>query len=94
MACKTSARFPAIFGSGAIGINDRAEVVGLSVDANFNFRAFLWRNSVMTDLNTLVAGDSPLFLIIAISVNTRSEIMGLAVDKNSGEAHAFLATPN
>jgi probable HAF family extracellular repeat protein len=80
-------------GSGAIGINDRAEVVGLSVDANFNFRAFLWRNGAMTDLNTLVPRDSPLSLIIAISVNFRGEIVGLAVDKNSGDAHAFLATP-
>jgi hypothetical protein len=35
-----------------------------------------------------------LFLIFAISVNARGEIVGLALDKLTGDAHAFLATPN
>jgi probable HAF family extracellular repeat protein len=40
--------------SGALGINDRGEVIGVSLDANFNLRAVVWHNCVPIDLNTLV----------------------------------------
>jgi probable HAF family extracellular repeat protein len=79
--------------SSAISINDAGEVVGVSFDASFNFRAFLRRSGVMIDLNTLIPADSPLLLIVATSINARGQITGIAVEKSNGEAHAFLATP-
>ena len=79
--------------SAANGINDAGEVVGVSLDANFNPRAFLRQNHTMTDLNTLIPADSPLFLITACSINSSGEIIGIAVEKSSGKFHGYLATP-
>jgi len=80
------------FASYALGINDSGEVVGASLDASFNARAMLWENGKITDLNTLIPGGSPLFLIQASKINSSGEIVGLAVT-STGEPHAFLATP-
>jgi probable HAF family extracellular repeat protein len=79
--------------SAAIGINDAGEVVGVSLDASFNPRAFLRHGGVMTDLNTLVPAASPLFLLTACSINSHGEIIGIAVEKSSGDVHGYLATP-
>ncbi|MCU1263086.1 MAG: hypothetical protein JWO80_5971 [Bryobacterales bacterium] len=84
--------------SAAAGINDRGEVVGTSYDAsdnfaNLNLTAFLWRNGKMTDLNTLVPGGSPLFLLFATGINSRGDIVGFGVT-SAGDLHAFLATPS
>jgi probable HAF family extracellular repeat protein len=78
--------------SNAISINDGGSVVGVSLDPNFNPRAFLWEKGVMTDLNTLVVGDSPLYLLTGCSVNSRGEITGLGLT-SSGEIHTYLAVP-
>jgi probable HAF family extracellular repeat protein len=80
------------YASLALGINDEGEVVGASLDANFNARATLWKNGVITDLNTLIAGNPGLSLQLALSINSRGEITGVA-QTSSGEVHAFLATP-
>jgi probable HAF family extracellular repeat protein len=85
---------PGDMASNAPGINDKGEVVGVSLDASFNPRAFLWRNGVMTDLNTLVAPSSTLYLLTGCSINDNGEIVGLAVDTGTGEPHAYLASPN
>jgi probable HAF family extracellular repeat protein len=80
------------FASLALGINDGGKVVGASLDANFDPRAFLWENGVMTDLNTLVAANpSGLYLLEAVSIDSRGEITGLALA--NGQAHGFLAIP-
>jgi probable HAF family extracellular repeat protein len=76
----------------SISINDAGSVVGASLDANFNPRAFLWQKGVMTDLNTLIAGDSPLYLLTGCSINSRGEITGLGLT-GTGEIHTYLATP-
>jgi probable HAF family extracellular repeat protein len=78
--------------SNSISINDAGSVVGLSLDASFNPRAFLWEKGVMTDLNTLVAGNSPLYLLTGCSINSRGEITGLGLT-STGEIHTYLATP-
>ncbi len=76
----------------ALGINDGGEIVGLSLDANFNPRAYLRQNGVMNDLNSLIPANSPLYLLIACSINSSGEIVGLAVT-NTGEVHGYLAAP-
>ena len=78
--------------SNGISINDGGSVVGVSLDANFNPRAFLWRRGLMTDVNTLIVGDSPLYLLTACSINSRGEITGLGLT-STGEIHTYLATP-
>ncbi len=80
------------YASLALGINDSGEVVGASLDSNFNLRATLWKNGALTDLNTLIAGNPGLSLEEAVSINSRGEITGVAQTSN-GETHAFLATP-
>jgi probable HAF family extracellular repeat protein len=76
----------------SISINDAGTVVGASLDASFNLRAFLWEKGVMTDLNTLIAGDSPLYLLTGCSINSRGEITGLGLT-STGEIHTYLASP-
>jgi len=76
----------------ALGINDKGEVVGASLDANFSPRAFLWENGAMTDLNTLIPASSGFYLLLANSINSNGEIVGLGAT-SSGKLHGFLATP-
>ncbi len=76
----------------SISINEAGSVIGASLDANFNPRAFLWEKGVMTDLNTLIARDSPLYLLTGCSINSRGEITGLGMT-STGELHAYLAKP-
>ena len=79
--------------SAAIGINDNGQIVGVSLDANFNPRAFLRQGQELIDLNTLVPAGSPLYLATGCSINAAGEIIGIAFD-NSGNVHAYLAVPN
>jgi probable HAF family extracellular repeat protein len=67
-------------------------VVGLSFDLAAVPRAFVWRNGAMTDLNTLVPADSPLYPLWATSINSSGGIAGFGA-ANSGGLHALLATP-
>ncbi len=76
----------------SISINNGGAVVGASLDANFSPRAFLWEKGVMTDLNTLLVGNSPLYLLTGCSINSRGEITGLGL-ASTGEIHTYLATP-
>jgi probable HAF family extracellular repeat protein len=73
-------------------INNRSQVVGFSIGP-FGPRAFLWEKGVMSDLNTLVPANSPLYLLQALSINDLGEIVGLALNADNSEVHAFLAIP-
>jgi probable HAF family extracellular repeat protein len=80
--------------SGAFGLNDRGEVVGGSCDQNFNCRAYLWQDGLMTDINTLVKpGSTQLYLVFGNDINAEGEIAGFAVDQSTGEFRGFLAIP-
>jgi probable HAF family extracellular repeat protein len=78
--------------SAAIAINDAGDAVGASVDDQFNPRAFIVHNGVMSDLNKFIPADSELYLWTACSINSRGEIIGIASTSN-GDIHAYLATP-
>jgi len=85
---------PGDVGSDADGINNLGQVVGGSWDADGNDRAYVWQNGVMTDLNTLIPADSPLYLIEATgTINDWGQIAGIALVISTGEVHGFLATP-
>jgi probable HAF family extracellular repeat protein len=83
---------PGDVASFSISINDAGSAVGGSLDAKFNPRAFLWEKGVMTDLNTRIAGHSPLHLLTGCSINSRGEITGLGMTSN-GQIHTYLAIP-
>lgn len=85
---------PGDFASTAISINDPGVVVGLSLDSNFNERAFVWANGTMTDLNAvLTSNPQKLYLLQANSINASGEIVGIAATAN-GDLHGFLASPD
>ena len=86
------ATIPGDYASVAVGANDRGEVVGASVDKNGNPRAFLRRNGMMIDLNTLLPANSPIYALVAQFINASGEIAGFGVN-GGGQTHAFLATP-
>lgn len=81
----------------AFGVNSKGQVVGGTVDSNFNWsHAFIWQNDVMTDLNTLFLPGSNLRATFAGKINERGQIGGMAIvlsgpDKDN--VHAFLAIP-
>jgi len=78
----------------ATAISDRGQVVGLSLDANFNLRAVFWQNGTITNLNDLVPAETPLFLQTACSINGKGQITGIALTKGTAnDFHAYLATP-
>jgi probable HAF family extracellular repeat protein len=83
---------PGDVASVGLAVNDAGEVTGISFDKDNNPRTFVWRDGVMTDLNTLVPADSPLYLVLACSLNAGGQIAGIGVDDN-GEVHGFMATP-
>ena len=47
----------------------------------------------MYDLNDLVYGHSPLYLLHGFGINSAGEIVGFAFNTNTGEVHGFLCDP-
>jgi probable HAF family extracellular repeat protein len=88
---------PGDVNSAGLGINDRGDVVGASIDgplATGNPRPFIWQNGRMSDLNALIPADSPLYLLGVFWINDAGQIAVLGLDVNTFEIHAFLASPN
>jgi probable HAF family extracellular repeat protein len=86
--------------SEALGINEAGQVVGVSYAAGFaNPRAFIYENGKMTDLNTLISGNSGLTLQVAQDINDEGVIVGQAIGQGSGACGAssngcaFVAIP-
>lgn len=77
-------------------INASEQVVGSSISSctadEPTFRAFLWEDGVMLDLNNLIPTGSPLYLQVVQTINDRGEIAGQGAD-SSGNNHAFLLIP-
>ena len=76
----------------AIAINDSDEIVGVSTDLATQFTATLWKHGVPVDLNTLIPGNSSLYLISGCSINASGQIIGLAID-TSGNFHGYELNP-
>lgn len=80
----------------ATSINAKEQVVGGSfsdcTSQSPNFRAFLWEEGSLFDLNALVPSGSSLYLQLVETINDRGEIAGTGVDA-SGNQHAFLLIP-
>ena len=93
LGMKDLGTLPGDFLSEALGIDNEGRLVGASCDEAFNCRAFLWQHGLMTDLNTLIPGDSPWILIEADGINSSGQIAGAAFNTVTGETHAFLAIP-
>jgi probable HAF family extracellular repeat protein len=74
-------------------INNRNEVVGFSINGTGS-TAFVWKDGVITDLNTLIPAGSPLHLLNAEALNDEGEIVGQAcVLPACTEFHAYRARP-
>ena len=76
----------------ALGVNEKNQVVGLSRGGPHVFRAFIWQNGVMGDLNCLTLPGSP-FLLLAGDINDRSEISGELFDPTAVFGPAFRGIP-
>ncbi len=74
-------------------INAKTQVVGSSGGCGSGgFRAFLWEQGAIFDLNSLIPPGSAVYLQITNAINDRGEIAGTGVDAN-GNQHAFLLIP-
>jgi probable HAF family extracellular repeat protein len=64
-------------------INNSGEIVGFSLDANFNMRALVWEGKMPVDLNTLIPKDSAWYLQAADSISDAGVITGSALLKSA-----------
>jgi probable HAF family extracellular repeat protein len=78
--------------SEALGINEKGQVVGLSRGGPFLFRAVLWQNNKLTDMNSLTVPGSP-FLLLAGDIDQRGHIVGEAFHPDTLQSPSFIATP-
>ncbi len=94
---KSLGTVPGDTGSIAFGINRHNVIVGGSGTAPVTSlgsftHAFVWRNGVLQDLNSLVPVTSPLVLNVAYTVNDQGVIAGLGTN-SAGDTHAFVLIP-
>lgn len=79
--------------SEALGVNDREQVVGISLGSTPYGQAFIYQNGVLTNLNSLVLPGTTLLLTDAQDINDEGVITGQAYDPNTGVIKAFVAIP-
>lgn len=75
-------------------INDRGDVVGsMRAGGGFsNFHGWIYRDGVVTNLNTLIQAGSGLHIAYANAINNEGQIVATAFD-DRGHYHAVLLTP-
>jgi len=76
-------------------INNAGQIVGSSLDSQFNQRVLLWRNkdAAPIDLNTLLPEGSPWYLVVPAGINDAGAIAATAVNIQTNEIHAVLVSP-
>lgn len=80
--------------SQANSINERDEVVGGSCCSEpADWRAVIWRNGEIIDLNTRISGEFDGHLFFARDIDNRGVITGTAVIPGTDESFGFVATP-
>ena len=89
---KSLGKIPGDLRSTANGVNEKGQIVGLSRGGPHLFRAVLWENNKLTDMNSLTVPGSP-FLLLAGDIDQQGHIVGEAFDLNTGESPGFIATP-
>ena len=99
---KSLGLLPGDIRSEALGINDRGQIVGLDRGGPHTFRAILWQNNKIYDMNSLTVAGSP-FLLLAGDIDKQGRIVGEALDLNTPPGcdpiagtcaePAFIATP-
>jgi len=90
-----SNKYPYNDAGGINTVNGVLQVVGFENIWNLGFRAFIWKNGVMTDLNSLISA-SGVILRQANAINAQGQIVGFAdvkLSKYNTETHGFLLTP-
>ena len=84
---------PATPNSEAQFINSSKQIVGESFTCDFSASvAFLWENGSIVDLNTLISGNSQIFLYWSTFISDSGEIAAYGSLAN-GDTHAFLLIP-
>ena len=85
---------PGLGGTFAQGINDNSQVVGYFGSSSLNnyFRAILYEEGTLYDLNNLIPANSGWTLEEALDINNQGQIVGTGV-VNGQEQH-FLLTPS
>jgi probable HAF family extracellular repeat protein len=89
---KSLGKIPGDLRSEALGINEQGQIVGLSRGGPNLFRAVLWQDGQLIDMNTLTIPGSP-FLLLAGDVDQEGHIVGEALNTETLESPAFIASP-
>lgn len=78
--------------SAGFALNDRDEVVGMTGRVDGQYVAFLWKNGVLTDLNTLLPPGTGWVLVRAWDIDEHGVIVGEG--RLNGESRAFMLAPS
>ena len=70
----------------------RNKGLGSPISSELATGTALWQNGSMMDLNSLVVGGAPLYLIFACQIDDAGEIVGWGATE-TGDIHAFEAIP-
>jgi probable HAF family extracellular repeat protein len=80
-------------GSQAAAVNERGQVVGLSLNSKGENRAVIWENGQITDLNDGIPAAAGVVLARARAINNQGQIVVEQQDNTTNSTKSFLLTP-